>query len=70
MDEISDSDGLTHLETQMRRSDPRDRAHGRLCLVCDDKLQPGERKVHAGDCARIRKVTLRRTSRARRRGSK
>lgn len=67
MNGFADPDASAADVYQERSPDPRDRAHGRFCLVCGKKLGDDDRKVHAGNCARIRKVSLRRMSRARRR---
>lgn len=40
----------------------------RACLVCRGELEPGERRVHVGACARKRKTALQKIRRRRRRG--
>lgn len=35
----------------------------KFCVVCRGELRPGERKVHAGTCKRMRKTALQRLRR-------
>lgn len=65
MSESPASDVVTHSEPRTRQPETFDRAVGRICLMCPRSLDPGERKVHAVDCARRRQVHLRRLARAR-----
>lgn len=51
----------------MLHGDDDEGAVGRTCAVCGDELAAGNRKVHAGRCARVRKTLLQKTARVRRR---
>lgn len=65
MNESPTPDVVTHFERRERQPAAFDRAVGRICLMCPRPLEPGDRKVHKGDCARRRQVLLRRLARAR-----
>lgn len=38
------------------------------CIVCGKPLDPGQRKIHAGDCAHRREIQLQTARRRRKRG--